>query len=213
MYGKHFESMYTGSMIGAGAVFFAVMGYIIAKSAPPNFEVELNPKLLAFIIGEPEEEIIEAIEKMCSPDPKSRSKAEEGRKLLKRGEYLYFVVNGEEYARLKNNSERQARWREQKQKQRGPEQAPPAKRQAGGTFQKPGREELNLHAAKIGLPNEEVDRFVNYYESNGWRVGRSKMVSWQHAMMNWQKNWRAKNPGSAGGKDNDPNAWIKEVCQ
>lgn len=31
-------------------------------------------------------------------------------------------------------------------------------------------------------------RFVNYYESNGWRVGRNPMQNWQAAADNWQLN-------------------------
>jgi len=28
--------------------------------------------------------------------------------------------------------------------------------------------------------------FMNHYESNGWKVGKNKMVSWKHAVTNWQ---------------------------
>ena len=118
LYGKHFEAMYTGSMVGAGAVPFAVWGYVISHQKPPNFDVELNPVILATIIGETEAEIISAIAKFCAPDLKSRSKAEEGRKLLKQGEYLYHVVNGKEYDAIRNNEERREYWRTQKSKKR-----------------------------------------------------------------------------------------------
>lgn len=52
-------------------------------------------------------------------------------------------------------------------------------------FQKPTVEELTTEAIKIGLPLAEVDKFVNYYESNGWKIGRNQMESWSHAMRNW----------------------------
>jgi len=55
-------------------------------------------------------------------------------------------------------------------------------------FQKPSREELDLHAAKIGLTADEVDKFVNHYESNGWKVGRNPMKSWPHSLVNWKLN-------------------------
>ncbi len=59
-FGKHHASMYTGSLVGKGAEVFAVMGYVIANMKPrragENGEwrmvVEMNPKLLAFILGE-----------------------------------------------------------------------------------------------------------------------------------------------------------------
>lgn len=105
-------------MIGSGSVAFALMGYIIAHMRPPNFDVELNPKLLAFILGDPEDQIEKAIGFLCSPDPKSRSKAEEGRRLVRRSEYLYHVVNGETYNAIRNDADKKAYWRDQKKRQR-----------------------------------------------------------------------------------------------
>ena len=55
-----------------------------------------------------------------------------------------------------------------------------------GRFAPPTREELDLAAAKIGLASTEVDKFVAYYGSNGWRVGRNPMRSWQHALTRWK---------------------------
>lgn len=56
------------------------------------------------------------------------------------------------------------------------------------TFAKPTMPEMELHASKIGLPSTEINRFFNYYEANGWRVGRNPMKSWQSAMVNWREN-------------------------
>jgi len=52
-------------------------------------------------------------------------------------------------------------------------------------FQKPSVEQLHIEAARIGLPAIEVDKFWNYYESNGWRVGKNPMKSWPAALRNW----------------------------
>ena len=75
--------------------------------------------------------------------------------------------------------------------------------QEGGTggnkrFTKPSADELKLHAAKIGLSDREVVKFWNYYESNGWRVGRNPMRSWQSAMVNWRSH--ANDYGTNNGK-------------
>ena len=53
-------------------------------------------------------------------------------------------------------------------------------------FIEPTRQELDLAAAKIGMASVEVDKFVAYYGSNGWRVGRNPMRSWQHALTRWK---------------------------
>lgn len=62
-------------------------------------------------------------------------------------------------------------------------------------FKPPTREELNLEAAKIGLPDIEVDKFVAYYGANGWKVGKVPMKSWPHALAGWAARWR-ENHGS-----------------
>lgn len=38
---------------------------------------------------------------------------------------------------------------------------------------------------KIDSTEDEAERFFNYYESNGWKVGKNKMKNWQAAALNW----------------------------
>lgn len=119
MYGKAFEAMYEGSMIGAGVDVFAVWNYCIAKNR--SGVIELNPKLLGFIFGAEEQVILSAINKLCEPDPASRSKAEGGRRLIKEGEYQYRMVNWAKYDGIRNAAElreyhrrKQAEYRQRK---------------------------------------------------------------------------------------------------
>lgn len=116
MYGKAFETMYEGSMIGAGVAVFAVWNYCIAKNR--SGVVELNPALLAFILGATPKEIEKAIEKLSSPDAKSRSKELGGRRIVKEGEYQYRMVNWARYDSMRSaedyreyNRRKQAEWR------------------------------------------------------------------------------------------------------
>ncbi len=67
---------------------------------------------------------------------------------------------------------------------------------ATGTFQQPTPEELDLYAAKLALPSTEVAKFVDHYESNGWKVGKNPMRSWQAAMRNWNVNFRTGTYGN-----------------
>lgn len=121
MYGKHFASMYEGSMVGAGAVVFAVMGYIIANAVPDRTvgtQVELNPKLIAFILGEKQSEIEKAIEFLCATDANSRTKVEQGRRLVRLGQFSYRVVNGEKYRAMRDEEKRREQNREAKRRER-----------------------------------------------------------------------------------------------
>jgi len=121
MYGKHFSSMYEGSMVGAGAAVFAVMGYVIANAVPDRTvgtQVELNPKLIAFILGESQKEVEKAIEFLCQPDPESRTKVEQGRRLIRLGQFDYKVVNGEKYRAMRDEEKRREQNREAKRRER-----------------------------------------------------------------------------------------------
>ena len=104
MYGKAFEAMYEGSMIGSGVHVFAVWNYIIAKSR--RGYIELNPELVGFILGAKSDEIESAIKFLCKPDPRSRSKKEEGRRLVKEAQFQYRIVNWEYYDKIKSEEER-----------------------------------------------------------------------------------------------------------
>ncbi len=41
-------------------------------------------------------------------------------------------------------------------------------------------------------PITEAGKFLNHYESNGWKVGRNAMKSWPHAVTNWIANCKDK---------------------
>lgn len=105
-FGKHFASMYEGSLIGSGSVVFAVMGYVIANQKPElsgdgeRLVVTLNPRMLGLILGDGEKAVEEAIRFLCEPDKRSNSKAEKGRRLVRLSEYDYWVVNGRYYREL-----------------------------------------------------------------------------------------------------------------
>ncbi len=54
-------------------------------------------------------------------------------------------------------------------------------------FEKPTVEAVRAYCAEKGY-NVDAERFVNYYESNGWKVGRNPMKSWEAAVATWAKN-------------------------
>lgn len=116
MFGKFFASTFTGSMMASGADIFAVWAYVIANAY--GSRVELNPRLLAAIIGATPERMSVAIDALCATDPDSRSKDNEGRRLVKEGEYQYLVVNHEKYRRIRNEEDRKEYNRDAKRRER-----------------------------------------------------------------------------------------------
>lgn len=122
MYGRSFESKYTGSLVGAGCNVFAVWDYVLTMTH--RGYIDLNPKLLAAILGGDEPEIVAAIDFLCAPDPDSRSSREEGRRMVKEGKFQYRVVNWEEYQGISNaedlkeyNRRKQAEYRARKKQE------------------------------------------------------------------------------------------------
>lgn len=111
-------------MVGAGVHVFAVWNYAIAKTRRGT--VELNPVLLAFVLGAEERLVEEAIKFLCSEDPKSRNSAEGGRRLVREGQFQYRVVNWFTYDAIRSsedlkryNREKQAEYRKRKHLKRG----------------------------------------------------------------------------------------------
>ena len=67
--------------------------------------------------------------------------------------------------------------------------------QKGKGFVKPELFQVQNYFEEVGaLP--EAEGFFNYYESNGWKVGKNPMKDWQAASRNWIKN--SKNYKSHG---------------
>lgn len=64
-------------------------------------------------------------------------------------------------------------------------------------FVKPSLKEISDYCKER---NNDVnpERFLNYYEANGWKVGRNNMKDWKAAIRTWEVNCR-----SSGGKKNN----------
>ena len=54
------------------------------------------------------------------------------------------------------------------------------------TFQKPTLEEVKTYC-KERKNSVDAERFIAYYESNGWKVGRNPMKDWKMAIITWEK--------------------------
>lgn len=117
MYAKVFKSMYDGSMYGAGPVIFATWIWILTHCDQDGF-VEINPKMLAPMIGTDEDQIIMALDYLKAPDSDSRTPVLEGRRIEKIGPYLHQVVNYEKYRKLASLEDRRVQNREAKRRER-----------------------------------------------------------------------------------------------
>jgi hypothetical protein len=51
-------------------------------------------------------------------------------------------------------------------------------------FCPPTKDEIEIFCLENGL-TIDIDRFINYYSSNGWMVGRNHMKDWKATVRNW----------------------------
>ena len=55
-------------------------------------------------------------------------------------------------------------------------------------FVAPSVQEVETACIEIGLPTSEAGKFIDYYESKGWKVNKSPMKSWIASLRNWKRN-------------------------
>lgn len=54
-------------------------------------------------------------------------------------------------------------------------------------FIKPTQDQIREYMLEQRM-NDESERFYNYYEAVGWKVGRNPMKNWKAAVITWKKN-------------------------
>ena len=168
------------------------------------------------------DDCVKALEKLKAPDPFSRSKEFEGCRISEI-EGGWHILNHKKYRAAMSEQARaeykriwQAAYRKRKSvdknvdmKMSMPTQAEAEAEAEAKTevqkkkepFRVPTIEAVKLLVAKSGLPDSEAERFWNYYESNGWRVGRNPMRSLEAAVGHWKSNYETYRRSSPKGPD------------
>lgn len=68
------------------------------------------------------------------------------------------------------------------------------------TFTPPTAEEVTTFCLESGI-EVDAERFIDYYESNGWMVGKNKMKSWKATVRNWARRDKAEKKTKATETD------------
>jgi uncharacterized protein YdaU (DUF1376 family) len=66
-----------------------------------------------------------------------------------------------------------------------------AKASSRKRFSKPTLEEVSQYGLTLNPPFIQSSKFIDYYEANGWKVGKNPMKDWKAAVRNWQSNQKA----------------------
>lgn len=166
--------------------------------------VDMTRQALSRRLNVPMEILDSAITKLESPDPNSRDMEFEGRRierLDKHRDWGWRILNWQKYESVRSKADVYLRVTRHREKIA----------EESGKFKKPTLEEVKLYFSKSGLPMSESEKFFNYYESNGWHVGKNPMKSWPASAANWKKNYeerRYENNPATRLKPNDRNFGI-----
>jgi len=69
-------------------------------------------------------------------------------------------------------------------------------------FKAPSVDEVRAYVAESGY-SLDAERFVDYYSSNGWKVGRNPMKDWKAAVRNWCKGENSSSKPVQAKRDPD----------
>lgn len=69
----------------------------------------------------------------------------------------------------------------------GDENVPQPKKKPTKKFKKPTLEEVQAYCLER-KNNVDAEKFIDYYESNGWRVGKNPMKDWKASVRTWERN-------------------------
>lgn len=185
----------------------------LVEAARPNIAIraQISP-----------EDCIKAMEKLCSPDPESKTSDYEGRRVEK-VDGGYQILNYRKYREMGMSDARREYLREKKRESRNvnnvnnvnklstvhsvsasaSESASDTQNTGPKVFTPPTLEEVASEALAIGLPQAEAEKMHAYYESNGWKVGKNKMKVWKQSLRGWKLRYDEQHRGT--GKPNPRN--------
>ena len=80
-------------------------------------------------------------------------------------------------------------------------------------FTKPSLEEINNFILENNL-KVNGEHFYDYYESNGWKVGKNSMKDWKATLRNWNRNnFNEKSKSSSKTKNEEQWEYLKELYE
>ena len=73
-------------------------------------------------------------------------------------------------------------------------------------FQPPTQQDIDAFANENNLT---ATGFFDYYESNGWKVGKNSMKDWKAALRRWSKN-QSQYSSNQQNFDDDSTDWVNQ---
>ena len=78
--------------------------------------------------------------------------------------------------------------------------APAQQHTTSKKFTKPTLPEVQQYCASR-RNNIDAAKFIDHYDSVGWKIGKASMKDWEAAIRNWERNEQSNNPGQPPRRD------------
>jgi len=71
---------------------------------------------------------------------------------------------------------------------------------------------ISEYVLEAGMSGEvSPESFFDYYEANGWRVGKNPMKDWKAAVRTWKRNNYGRKDGNSNGSGKARTAGNREI--
>ena len=200
---KLVESIVESSVWAEDSETLRVWIYLLARADSMGV-VWVTIPAIALQNGLTTDKVAAALEKFSAPDPNSRSPKHGGRRIRidREPTFSIAILNYSDYRwEDHTHAARQKRYREshrdgsdasrvsrgtqdRRQKTEDKEKDIPEVRR----FSPPTAGEVQAYLDSIGETRFSGEGFCAFYESKGWRIGKSPMKSWQAAVRTWRAN-------------------------
>lgn len=229
MYGKIFESIYDGSLACGDWEALIVFQQLIVL-ADQDGVIDMTSIALHRRTTIPLDIIEKGLNALQEPDPISRSKDEDGRRIVlldeERG-WGWVIVNYSYYRDLAKEADRREKNKESQRKSREQRHHPSStvtsshkssaqnehkdvnkdldtntkiKTKSDKRFVKPSVEEINTYCRERKNAID-AEQFFNHYETNGWMRGKTPIKNWKACVITWEK----RDNGSSSNGQNQSN--------
>lgn len=197
-YVKLYRATLENPIVCKSSDHFAIWGYLLLKATHDSFETIFNGKKITLKSGQ----LITGRKAISDHFGINESKVERVFRLLENEHMieqqtctknrLITILNWDIYQEANNEvnnkrttSEQQVNTDKNVKNDNNTERLKDNKKDTV-RFVKPKRDEI-INYIKLENLNVDVDVFIDHYESNGWKVGKSPMKSWEATLRNWSR--------------------------
>ena len=172
-YHSMLEAMRKLSDAECGRLFRGLLYYSMTEEQPDNLQG--REELLFDVFSQQIDREIEKYNEKCKTNRKN---------ITSRYQSLPVVTSrNESYQEKEKDKDKE----EDEEKDKGKESG----KRARARFTPPTVDDVRAYAQENGYRDFDAERFVDFYASKGWLVGKSRMKDWKAAVRNWNRGYSA----------------------